>query len=53
VYSAKEFKQKIASGNHFVNAVMKGKRVFLMGSENELRKVGGIRMAKTRSQQPK
>jgi predicted nucleotidyltransferase len=53
VYSAKEFKQKITSGNHFLNAVMKGKKVFLMGSEHELRKVAGIRMAKTRSQQSK
>jgi predicted nucleotidyltransferase len=53
VYSAKEFKQKIASGNHFLNAVMKGKKVFLMGSEDELRKVAGIRMAKTRGQQSK
>ncbi|HEY6352101.1 MAG TPA: nucleotidyltransferase domain-containing protein [Candidatus Angelobacter sp.] len=53
VYSAKEFKQKIASGNHFLNAVMNGKKIFLIGSENELRKVGGIRLAKTRAQQPK
>jgi predicted nucleotidyltransferase len=53
VYSAKEFKQKMASGNHFLNAVMKDKKIFLMGSENELRKVAGIRMAKTRSQQSK
>lgn len=53
VYSAKEFKQKIASGNHFLNAVMKDKKVFLMGSEHELRKVAGIRMAKTRGQQSK
>ena len=53
VYSAKEFKQKITSGNHFLNAVMKGKKVFLMGSEHELRKVAGIRMAKTRGQQSK
>jgi len=41
VYSAKEFKQKIASGNHFLNAAMRGKKVFLMGSERELRKVTG------------
>ncbi|HEV2987547.1 MAG TPA: nucleotidyltransferase domain-containing protein [Candidatus Angelobacter sp.] len=51
VYSAKEFQQKIASGNHFVNAILKGKKVFLIGSEHELRKVGGIRLAKTRSKQ--
>lgn len=50
VYSAKEFRSKIEAGNHFVNAVMKGKKVFLIGSENELRQVGGIRMAKARDQ---
>lgn len=53
VFPAREFRQKIASGNHFVNAVVKSKKVFLIGSENELRKVAGIRLAKTRSQQPK
>lgn len=53
VYSAKEFRSKIEAGNHFVNAVMKGKKVFLIGSENELRQVGGIRMAKTRGEYAK
>jgi len=53
VYSAREFKQKIANGNHFLNAVMKGKKVFLIGSEHELRKMAGIRVGKTRGQQSK
>jgi predicted nucleotidyltransferase len=39
VYSTKEFKRKLFLGNHFLNAVLKGKKVFIIGTENELRKV--------------
>ncbi len=53
VYSAHEFKGKLQAGNHFLNAVLNGKKVFLIGNEDELRKMGGIRMAKARAQQPK
>jgi len=51
VYSIAEFKSKLASGNHFVTAVLKGKKVFLLGDEDELRKVGRVRLAKTGSLQ--
>jgi predicted nucleotidyltransferase len=51
VYSVAEFKSKLASGNHFLNAVLKGKKVFLLGDEDELRKMGGVRLAKARSDQ--
>jgi predicted nucleotidyltransferase len=46
VYSVAEFKTKLASGNHFVNAVINGEKVFLLGNEDDLRKMGGARMAK-------
>jgi predicted nucleotidyltransferase len=46
VYSVLEFKSKLASGNHFLNAVLKGQKVFLLGDEDGLRKVGGVRLAK-------
>ena len=46
VYSIAEFKSKIASGNHFLNAVVKGQKVFLVGNDDELGKVGGVRLAK-------
>ena len=45
VYSVAEFKSKLASGNHFVNSVLKGQKAFLLGDEDELRKVGGVRLA--------
>lgn len=53
VYSASEFRSKLASGNHFVNALVKGEKVFLFGNEDELRKVGGIRVATTGTHQPR
>ena len=46
VYSVAEFKSKFASGNHFLTSVLKGQKVFLLGDEDELRKMGGIRLAK-------
>lgn len=49
VYSASEFKAKIADGNHFLKAVLKGEKVFLLGDEDELGKVGGVRLAKARA----
>jgi len=53
VYSVMEFKSKLASGNHFLTAVLKGPKVFLVGDEDELRKVGGVRLATARADQPR
>ena len=49
VYSNAEFRSKLVSGNHFLNTVVKGQKVFLIGDDDELRKVGRVRMAKTRT----
>jgi predicted nucleotidyltransferase len=49
VYSLAEFKSKIAARNHFVSSVLKNQKVFLLGDEDELRKVGGVRLAKART----
>jgi predicted nucleotidyltransferase len=51
VYSIPEFKSKLASGNHFLGSVLKGRKVFLLGDEDELRKVGRVRLAKAGSHQ--
>jgi predicted nucleotidyltransferase len=40
VYSLKEFKAKLQRGNHFLNSVVRGEKVFLIGEEDELRKMG-------------
>ena len=53
VYSVTEYQSKLAGGNHFLNAVIRGKKVFLIGDEDELRKMGGVRLVKARSYQPR
>ena len=53
VYSPAEFRTKLASGNHFLNSVVRGKKAFLIGDEDELRKMGGIRLAESRIDQPR
>lgn len=45
VYSVAEFKSKLAAGNHFLISVLNGRKVFLVGDEDDLRKVGGVRLA--------
>ena len=45
VYSTREFKKKLADGNHFLTSVLRGDKVFLFGDEHELRKVGRVRVA--------
>ena len=47
VYSLAEFKTKLKSGNHFLNSVVQREKIFLIGDEGELRKVGGIRLAQS------
>ena len=39
VYSLDEFKSKRRARNHFISSVARGRNVFLIGNENELRKV--------------
>jgi hypothetical protein len=52
VYSVEEFRSKLANGNHFLTGVLKGQNVFLLGDEDELRKVGRVRLAKAGTNQP-
>jgi hypothetical protein len=53
VYSVREFKAKLEDGNHFLNAVVNGKKEFLIGNEDELRKMAGVRMAEAGIKQRK
>jgi predicted nucleotidyltransferase len=53
VYSIHEFKRKLEDGNHFLNAVIDGKKVFLIGDEDELGKMAGVWMVKAGAQQRK
>jgi predicted nucleotidyltransferase len=51
VYSTAEFKTKLTSGNHFLNSVVRGDKIFLIGDEDDLREVGGIRLVESRTDQ--
>jgi len=46
VYSVAEFRSKLETRNHFLTSVLNGPKVFLLGDEDELRKMGGVRLAK-------
>jgi predicted nucleotidyltransferase len=39
VFPVSELRSKLAAGNHFLRSVMAGKKVFVLGSEDELRKL--------------
>lgn len=39
VFSVPEFRPKLAAGNHFLRSVMKEKKLFVLGSEHELKKL--------------
>jgi uncharacterized protein len=39
IYSVAEFKSKLTSKSHFINSVARGPKVFLLGDEDELRKI--------------
>jgi hypothetical protein len=36
VYSLKEFRDKVSSGHHFLQSVMKEPKIFLIGDADEL-----------------
>jgi predicted nucleotidyltransferase len=49
VYSPAEYGSKLRSRNHFLSTVGKGAKVFLLGDEDELRKMGGVQLAQART----
>jgi predicted nucleotidyltransferase len=46
VYSVGEYRSKLAAGNHFLTSVLNGQKVFLLGDEDDLRKMGRVRLVK-------
>jgi uncharacterized protein len=52
VYGTTEFRSKVAAGNHFLAGVLRGKKLFVVGNENELRKLSAKRLADEPSKQP-
>ncbi len=45
VYSSAEFKSKLAGGHHFLSSVLDQSKLFLIGGERELAKLGPKRVA--------
>ncbi len=46
VYSPEEFRKKLLAGHHFVRRVFQGTKIFLIGSEHELKRLGAKRLAR-------
>ncbi len=46
VYSPAEFRSKLKAGHHFLTTVLEGEKVFLIGDEHELARVGAKRLGK-------
>lgn len=44
VYPMAEFQSKLAAGNHFLLSLMEGKKLFVLGTENELAKLAEKRL---------
>ncbi|HTT23395.1 MAG TPA: nucleotidyltransferase domain-containing protein [Candidatus Sulfotelmatobacter sp.] len=45
VFAVDEFRSKLACGNHFLRSVMKEKKLFVLGTENELTKLASKQLA--------
>jgi predicted nucleotidyltransferase len=39
LYSEEEFRERLGSGNHFLTAVVRGEKIFLMGGDDDLKRV--------------
>jgi hypothetical protein len=44
IYSREDLKARLRSGNHFLQSLQKSKKVFLIGDEDEFRKVSTTRV---------
>ena len=44
IYPVNEFKEKLAAGNHFLQTIMREKKLFVLGTEHELAKLAAKRM---------
>ena len=45
LFPVSEFRSKLAAGNHFLRSVMKEKRLFVLGTDNELAKMASKQLA--------
>jgi len=52
VFPASEFRSKLAARNHFLRSVMKEKRLFVLGTENDLTKLASKQLAGSAHNKP-
>jgi predicted nucleotidyltransferase len=52
VYPPDEFRSKAGSGNHFLNSVLRSRKLFILGNEDDLRELSTKQMAGQASKQP-
>ena len=45
VYTAAEFRERLARGSHFLSSVLNGPKLFLIGSADELERLAEVRVA--------
>jgi predicted nucleotidyltransferase len=46
VYSAAEFRKRVTEKHHFIADVLEGDKIFVIGDEDELRRMAGKRLDK-------
>jgi predicted nucleotidyltransferase len=52
VFAVDEFRSKLDSGNHFLHSVMKVKKLFVLGTENELAKLASKQLSGSARNRP-
>jgi hypothetical protein len=52
LFPVSEFRLKLATGNHFLRSVLKEKRLFVLGTENELAKLASKQLAGSTHNKP-
>jgi hypothetical protein len=53
LYKRDEFRSRVAEGHHFLANVHRGRRLFLIGDEDELGRLAEVRMAQGAQDEPK
>jgi predicted nucleotidyltransferase len=53
VYPPREFRSKLRSGSHFLNSVLQSRKLFVLGTEDDLRELSPKRLANQPSEQPR
>jgi predicted nucleotidyltransferase len=52
VFAVDEFRSKLGAGNHFLRGLMKEKKLFVLGTENELAKLASKQLAGSAQNKP-